>query len=148
MGKVLQFNINNNDCIITFEEFIAQDNYLRITALNALDKLGYDSSPEGVMQFQQDVNCPDKVEVNGIIDYPTFVTLTFNAFTHDTNQEILNHIMRTSDFETSIELDNRWKNNLNQLITKIVCIIACTSTITYFVIYTIVKVIMNNAAGY
>ena len=68
MAKIIEFKSATDKYLIEFDEFLKDDGYIKLTAINALDSLEFEISPEGVKEFQK----TNELEVTGIIDIETF----------------------------------------------------------------------------
>ena len=89
MGDIVQFKNSN---LVTFSDIIKSDGYLQLSALNALDKAGYELNENGVKEFQYN----NKLEVTGIIDVED-LTLLIQVFDNDKIQDIVSHLDRAAD---------------------------------------------------
>ena len=89
MGDIVQFKNSN---LVTFSDIIKSDGYLQLSALNALDKAGYELNENGVKEFQYN----NKLEVTGIIDVED-LTLLIQVFDNDKIQDIISHLDRSAD---------------------------------------------------
>lgn len=88
--KILEFEnfINNNEINkIRFDKIIGSDAYLKLTAINALEKNGYNINSDGLIQFQEDSN----LKHTGILGVAEF-SILIQAFDNDTIQEIYNNL--------------------------------------------------------
>lgn len=96
MSNIIKFeNIIKDNITITFIDVIANDDYLKITSINALDKAGYEISPCGVKQFQKD-NYLNKTGEFGIKE----LAIAIQVFDNDKVQNIYDYINKLKiDFE-------------------------------------------------
>lgn len=87
MAKIIEFKSATDKYLIEFDEFLNDDGYIKLTAINALDSLEFEISPEGVKEFQK----TNELEVTGIIDIETF-GLLIQVFEPKQIQDILHHL--------------------------------------------------------
>lgn len=103
------------DIIEFSDSFINNDEFLKLSCFNALEKAGYIVNPDGIKAFQDDSN----LEVTGKIDIET-LTLLIQVFDNDKIQDILGHFDRVqSKYENKIE-DNKRKKSKKAIIMIII----------------------------
>ena len=88
MSDIIDFNsIATKNDNIKYDKLIGKDPYLKLTAINALDKNGFTSDTEGVCDFQKQAN----LEVTGILGIRE-LSILIQVFDNDNIQKIYNYI--------------------------------------------------------
>jgi hypothetical protein len=86
-NNIIDFSTKAKSNIIKYDRIISQDSYLMLTTINALDKYGYETSPKGVKEFQEDSG----IEATGIVNVETFCLLCI-VFDNDIQQDLYHRL--------------------------------------------------------
>lgn len=110
MGDVINFNEKSNR--IEYDKYLANDCYLKTTALNGLKAGGYHLNRSGVLQFQHD----SKLKETGVLSIDDLSVILMN-FDPGTRQEVVNYMEKK-------RMDNKKKDkNLIPLILTLIGIL-------------------------
>ena len=97
MGEILDFCEKSNK--MDMDPMFKEDAYLRVAALNALEKAGYPLNRDGLLQFQHNMSHPE----TGILSLTDF-TYLIQVFEPDERQAVVNHLERNYNM-------NSWRKN-------------------------------------
>lgn len=123
MGDVVNFNEKSNR--IEYDKYLANDCYLKTTALNGLKASGYRLNRNGVLQFQH--NCG--LNETGVLSVDDLSVLLL-SFDPETRQEVVNYMER-------IKMNK--KNNDK----KMVPLILTLAGILFFELYGIISCFLD-----
>lgn len=84
MGNLVDFTSKD----VQFDEYLKQNPYFQMTAINALIHMGYEVTPKGIKEYQR----TKYITETGILCITTFSCLVMDAFEADESQQLLREI--------------------------------------------------------
>lgn len=119
MGNLVDFTSKD----VQFDEYLKQNPYFQMTAINALIHMGYEVTPKGIKEYQR----TKYITETGILGITTFSCLVMDAFEADESQQLLREINNYLQTVNTAPPEKEQHSHVSNFITFVIAVlfVAC-----------------------